>query len=521
MLLHLVRICWRDLWRNRRRTLLTGVVIAFSVAVMIFSIALGDGAHLQQIRSATDSLLGHIQVQRQDYLEEPDLEKTISAREIEQLGEVLGGSGQAVGWAPRLLTGGLLSRKVPEPKDEDDTAAWASMTSEGVVVVGIDPEAEAKVSTLARSLVPDDPEARCMRGCGNSLAMLYVDSASCGSFCNKAMEAGAMVPGDGNHEGGFEACEEAAKELCRNRCPEDDPLCDELECEEKFTDYCAPARFLQGQRPYPDNLYLGEMVLGSGLAALLDAGVGDRVALTTGTNDGRTFASLYMVVGIIKTGSLDINRSFALTQREKLADGLGMGGAATTLVVAIDNPERSSEAAEALAPKVEELAPHLRVLPWQELAPELEAFIKLDQASLLVMLVLFVMIVGVIVANIITMAVMERTREYGVRLAMGEPPWRISASLMLETFFMTFFFSVVGGAAGLGATWHFQTEGIDFGMGEMEAVGVVINTVYNTQLTLYGVLFSVGTVLFFGLLGAIYPAVRIGRISVIDAIKFV
>jgi len=41
---------WRNLWRNRGRSLLTGAVMAFAVAVMILFLGVGDGSHARLIR---------------------------------------------------------------------------------------------------------------------------------------------------------------------------------------------------------------------------------------------------------------------------------------------------------------------------------------------------------------------------------------------------------------------------------------------------------------------------------------
>lgn len=509
-MLHFIRLCWRDLWRNRRRTVLTGLVMTFAVAVMILFIGLGDGAHTMMIRSATDSFLGHAQVQQDGYMEEPDLLHRIEAGQLEQVYAALGDSPGVTGWAPRVNTGGLVSKKVPDPLDDNDLEAYAHMTSEGAFLVGIKPSMERGVSVLADSLVADDPAARCLRGCAAALAEIYAEALHCEELCSSAAAGFAD-----------QACMDAANNACVGRCDPEDDLCDEADCWERFADYCAPAAFLAESDPHPDNLYLGQIVLGAGLAKVLDVAVGDRVALTTGTARGRAFASLYVVTGLVKTGSLDINRTFALTHYEKLAKGLEMPGAASAVVVAMDDLDGADGITAGLGERLTGDLAGLTALSWRELSPELDIFVKIDQGSLLVTLIFLVMIVGVILANVVTMSVMERTREYGVRLAMGETPGRITAGLMTEMVLLALTFSAIGVAIGELLNVYYQTHGIDFGMGEMETSGVVIQSIYNTEVTLYGLLFSVGTVLFFAVAGAIYPAWRIRRLRPVDALRFV
>ena len=160
-------------------------------------------------------------------------------------------------------------------------------------------------------------------------------------------------------------------------------------------------------------------------------------------------------------------------------------------------------------------------LSWRQLSPELDVFVKLDQGSLLVTLILFVMIVGVILANIVTMSVMERTREYGVRMAVGESPGRITAGLLAEITLLSILASLVGSVRGAAINLYYGNVGLDFGMGEMEMTGVTMDSVYNTEVTLYGFVFSIGTVVGFSILGALIPAWRIRRLRPVDALRFV
>ncbi len=503
-------VTWRDLWRNRRRTILTGMVMTFSVVVMVFFIGFGDGAHTKMIRSMTDSFMGHAQIQAEGYFEDPDLERRIEPEVAAAIEAKLPEAPGVTGFAPRVLTGGLMSKKVPDPEDPDDLDAYKSMTSEGAVVVGVKPEMERTVTTMADSLVDDDPAARCLRGCRAALAEVYApDDAACDAACE---HAGVGFEG--------EACTQAADAVCGGTCEPDDDLCAEEDCTDRFADYCTPARFLLDEDPRPDNLHRGEAVLGSGLGKVLGVDVGDRVALTTGAAEGRSYGAVFKVVGLVKTGSVDINRTFAITHYEKLSAGLGIPGAATSYVLALDDLDGANTLAAGIQEHLSDVD-SVVALSWRQLSPEMDIFVKLDQGGLLVMLALFVMIVGVILANVVTMSVMERTREYGVRMAVGESPGRITAGLLGEVTLLSVLASVVGAAIGGALVAHYSVAGLDFGMGEMETTGVIIDSIYNTEFSVYGFVFSMGTVVGFSILGALIPAWRIRRLRPVDALRFV
>ncbi|RME53328.1 MAG: ABC transporter permease, partial [Deltaproteobacteria bacterium] len=305
------------------------------------------------------------------------------------------------------------------------------------------------------------------------------------------------------------------------RCPPNDPWCAPETCRETCLDYCEGARFLHDTDPFPENPYRGEVVLGKTLADLLDVDVGDRVAVTTATARGRTFGALYRVTGLLKTGSLEINRTLAITHIGKLAQGLEIEGGATSVVLRVENLEDADETARTLQRLLDPEKETLAVRSWKELAPELDIFVKIDQGSLLVTLLLLTMVVGVVIANIVTMSVMERTREYGVRMAIGESPGRLAAGMVMEVVLLALFFGGIGALLGEALNGYFQWRGIDFGLGEIEGAGVVLQSVIHTEVTCYGLLFSLGTILGFSLIGALYPIWRIYHLRPVEALRFV
>ncbi len=73
-----VSLAWRNLWRHRRRTLITLSSISLGFAIAVFFIGLGDGAHNSMIRNAIQLGHGHISVQPVGYQVAPANEKTLT-----------------------------------------------------------------------------------------------------------------------------------------------------------------------------------------------------------------------------------------------------------------------------------------------------------------------------------------------------------------------------------------------------------------------------------------------------------
>ena len=64
-------LAWRNLWRHRRRTVVTLVSIAFGFGLAVVMIGFTDGGHNNMIRNAIKLGEGHITVQPRGYLENP------------------------------------------------------------------------------------------------------------------------------------------------------------------------------------------------------------------------------------------------------------------------------------------------------------------------------------------------------------------------------------------------------------------------------------------------------------------
>ena len=65
-------IAWRNLWRNRRRTLLTLSSIAFGTVLAILFTGIGDANWREMIDLAARLGGGHVTVQHPEYLDAPE-----------------------------------------------------------------------------------------------------------------------------------------------------------------------------------------------------------------------------------------------------------------------------------------------------------------------------------------------------------------------------------------------------------------------------------------------------------------
>lgn len=93
-------IAWRNIWRNRRRTLLTLSSIAFGVMLAILFTGLGDSNWRQMIDLAARMGAGHVTLQHPEYLDTPTLSRTVA--DAEALGAIALADRDVVRVVPRI-----------------------------------------------------------------------------------------------------------------------------------------------------------------------------------------------------------------------------------------------------------------------------------------------------------------------------------------------------------------------------------------------------------------------------------
>ena len=74
----LLVLAWRNLWRHRKRTVITLSSIAIGFGLAVLSIGIGDGSHNSLIRNAIKLGEGHLTIQPRGYIEAPANYKYLS-----------------------------------------------------------------------------------------------------------------------------------------------------------------------------------------------------------------------------------------------------------------------------------------------------------------------------------------------------------------------------------------------------------------------------------------------------------
>ena len=163
----------------------------------------------------------------------------------------------------------------------------------------------------------------------------------------------------------------------------------------------------------------------------------------------------------------------------------------------------------------------LVVLDWKELMPGLHQSIQMDLYSGLIFYVILIIVVAFSILNTFLMAVIERTKEFGVMMAVGLTPGRLTRLLLIESVGMTMVGIISGIILGSIFTLYFQVHGIDFtGASEMMSQFGVSGRMY-PKLSLLSATLGPAIVLSITFLAALYPALRVRRLKPVEALLHV
>lgn len=390
-------MAFRNIFRQKRRTIFTGLSVVGGFALAAIFIGWADGSYNNIIDQFTRNRLGHIQIHERTYLDRPSLYRTIDHGS--RVGAILDETNGVEAWAPRVYAAGL---------------AAAGEKSAGVQIIGLDPQKEDAATNFEKKLI----------------------------------------------EG----------------------------------------KTFSGSRT-------AEVILGKGLAEILQSRIGDEIVIISQAADGSVANDAYTLVGIAATGDDLSDRVSFFLPLSTAQDLLVLDGRVHEIAVIIRKLGRAKEIVKQLSARISD--PDLTVESWQVFARSFYQAMKADKAGMWVLLVVIVVIVAVGVLNTVLMSVLERRREYGLLKAVGTKPRQIIKLVLLEVVILSVLSIAVGAALGLGVNFLLSRHGIKFSEG-LTYGGMVFETM-KSEINLRSFIIPALTVIICAVLVSLIPALKAGR----------
>jgi ABC-type lipoprotein release transport system permease subunit len=161
------------------------------------------------------------------------------------------------------------------------------------------------------------------------------------------------------------------------------------------------------------------------------------------------------------------------------------------------------------------------VLGWEELLPGIKEAIQVDKTSGFIFYGILIAIVVFSILNTFLMSVLERTREFGLMLALGARPKRIATLMILESAMLTLIGLVIGLAIGTALVYWAHVVGIHYpGVEELTAQFNLpdLSRIY-PQMKLINFLLGPVSIFVFTNLAAWIPILRVRKLQPVEAMR--
>ena len=403
----ILSVAWRNVWRNKTRSIIMITSIALGLVVGVFYVAFMQGMVDARIESATKSELAHLQIHAPHFLDNNETSLTIN--DAQQLTSEIR---KTVGVKAASY------RLVAEP------FVLAAHGTGGGRLIGVVPEMEKQVTDIAKHLVD-------------------------GSYLENT---GRMPP----------------------------------------------------------------VLIGEKLAKNLNLKVGSKINIQLVDLNGDLSSKGFRVSGIYKTSNTGFDEIYLFVHYDELQAQLGT---APDVAHEIAILAEGGDQADLLKPAIENLAQGQEVKTWKELSPEMSLLTdSMDQYMyVFILIILLGLCFGII--NTMLMAVLERTKEIGMLMAIGMNKRRIFAMIILESVMLTITGGIFGIGLGAMVTKFFETTPINLSMFSegLESYGYA--AVVYTSLKPEMIIIIAILVIITGLLSAIYPARKALKLNPAEATR--
>ena len=399
-------MAWRNIWRNKMRS----IVIILSIAVGLFAgiavLALYKGMMTSRIRTVIDAEVSHLQVHDTSF--KKDYESRFIIKNGDSLLRSITGISQIRLAVPRSVTTGMLS---------------TATGSAGVQINGAIPDLEYQVSQL-----------------------------------NKKVREGRLF----------------------------------------------------------DVSRRNEVMVGKKLAVKLKLRPGSKLVLTLTDTSGSIVSGAFRVASIYQSDNAPLDERNVYVKLNELNTLLGSGNTFHEIAILLKNDND----VKMVQQQLRNIFPSYQVETWREISPETDLLVRTtDQYSyIIIIIIMLALAFGII--NTMLMAILERTREIGMMVALGTNRIRIFFLVLLETVFLTLVGTPFGILIGWLTTAYFEKHGLDLsGMGREMMSSFGFDTMVYPEFPvdkLGGVLIIVSAT---AIVSCLFPAMKALKLQPVEALR--
>jgi ABC-type lipoprotein release transport system permease subunit len=399
-------LAWRNIWRNKRRSIISILSVVFAVLVAMVMRSMQLGFYARSIDNIVSYYTGYLQVHDPGYQDKGSLDYSFDR--ADSVAKIVSAVRHVTVTTPRLESFALVS---------------AGEVTDGARIVGIDPAGEDRLTGLKKKLTA-----------GRYLA---------------SRDEGILLAG--------------------------------------------------------------------GLAGDLGMSVGDTVVVLGSGYHGVQAAGRYRVTGIVTFPSPELNSGMAYLALPEAQRLFGAEGRVTSLAVMIAGQRYLRQVETALKGK---LGDGYEIIPWETMLPGMVQYIQLDNAGGILMLLLVYVVVGFGILGTVLMMTMERTREFGVLIAVGMGRKVLGLVVLLESVLLSLNGAVAGMLLSVPVLIYLRAHPIHLTGAAAEGMrSYGFEPIFPFSMAPSIFFWQTVTVLAIAVAAAAYPLFRIAKLRVVDAMR--
>lgn len=402
----LIKMAWRNIWRNRVRSIVIIVSVSLGLVAGLFILAMYKGMLLARVRTVIDTEVAHLQVHHVKFRDDLEVRYTIRL-DTNQM-NTLKQSPWIKSMTFRSVTQGMLA---------------TSTGSSGVQIVGVIPRQEDVVSQLKSKLIEGD---------------------------------------------GFDSAK-------RN-----------------------------------------QVMVGKKLADKMQLRLGSKLVLTFTDKEDAIVSAAFRIGGIYRTDNAPMDERIVYVKADDLNRLIGTHEQYHELAILLKSDLLLDQAKVDL----QRILKGYQIESWQEVSPETRLMIETTNQYSLIFIAIIMLALAFGIINTMLMAILERSREIGMLVALGMNKSRLFLMVLWETILLT----MVGVPFGFGSAWfivnYYNKVGIDVSGFSGEAMAgfgfsSLIRPVFPWSQLLMVVYIVIGTALF----ASLFPSYKALRLQPVDAMR--
>lgn len=257
--------------------------------------------------------------------------------------------------------------------------------------------------------------------------------------------------------------------------------------------------------------------IGDKMREILGVDIGDKIVVTTQDYFGALAGEAFTLAGTFESGNDQIDNGTVMILKTSAQRMMSLEHRISKFAMRIEPKSDVMAVVRSLRSAMP--SKDLKVLTWEELIPMMAQLINFQNGMIFVVVVIVLTVVAAGILNTLMMSIVERTREFGLMMAMGTKPGQVILLVALESFFITALGAVAGTVLGVGLTAYMGHVGIDLSRFVSTFSNFLIGAhVFPKVDWLYLAIF-LGVVMGSNVAVSLYPAWRASRLDPVEAMR--